>query len=125
MSDSVTSLARHNRGLLEWEVDSTHQLNPGGSTDSLIIRQCATTGFGPACTTESRRVLLVNDSTPLFGFTGMPLEALGGGFSSGFGPGISVSGAEVETGFTTPAYVSRGAARSVEGPPFGEDTLES
>lgn len=108
VSDTVTKFARHNRGLLEWEVDSTHQLSPGGSADSLIVRHCA----GLICTTESRRVLLVNDSTPLFGFTGMPLEVLGGGFRSRFGPGLSVSGAEVETGFSTPAYVSMGLARS-------------
>ena len=107
-SDTVTSLARHNRGLLEWEVDSTHQLSPGGANDSVVIRHCAVT----VCTTEVRRVILVNDSTPLFAFTGMPLEALGGGFSSGFGPGVRVSGAEIETAFSAVPYVSMGAARS-------------
>ena len=59
----------------------------------------------------SRWVVLPNDKKPVLGFTGMPLENIGGGFSSGFGPGLSVNGADVQTGFSTPAYVSMGASR--------------
>jgi RHS repeat-associated protein len=109
VADTVTYLSRHNRGLLEWEVDSTHWLTPGGASDSLVVRHCTTTQI---CTTERRRVLLVNDSTPLLGFTGMPLESWGSAFTSGFGPGLIVSGGEIESGISTPAYVSLGASRA-------------
>jgi hypothetical protein len=55
---------------------------------------------------------LANDSNPVIGLTGTPLEALSAGFGAPFGPGLSVSGGEVETGFGTVPYFSRGAARS-------------
>jgi hypothetical protein len=52
------------------------------------------------------------DQKPVLGFTGMPLEALGSVFSAPFGPGLGLSGAEVETGFSIPSYVSMGSPRS-------------
>jgi RHS repeat-associated protein len=113
--ETVSTLARHNRGLLEWEVDSTRWLRTGlpgfSGVDSALasIKTCSTAGY---CETKTQWIVLANDSTPVLGFTGMPLENLGGGFSSGFGPGLSVSGAEVETGFSVPSYVSMGASRS-------------
>jgi RHS repeat-associated protein len=113
--DTVSTLARHNRGLIEWEVDSTRWLRTGlpgfSGVDSakISLQVCSTT---PGCTTVTRWVVLPSDSTPVLGFTGMPLENLGGGFASSFGPGFSVSGAEVETGFSVPGYVSMGATRS-------------
>jgi RHS repeat-associated protein len=72
------------------------------------ITACALNGL---CTSDSAWAVLPNDSTPILGFTGRPLEALGRQFGAPFGPGLSVSGAEVETGFGIPAYISRGAAR--------------
>ena len=109
--DTVTALGRHSRGLFEWEVDSTRWLTSGGARDSaqFTVRACDTDG---GCTSASRWVVLPADSTPVLGFTGMPLENLGGGFASSFGPGFSVSGAEVETGFSVPGYVSMGVTRS-------------
>ena len=109
-TDTVTALGRHNRGLYEWEVDSTHWLTTGAATDSaqLLVRACGTNG---GCAIATRWVVLPNDSTPVVGFTGMPLENLGSGFSSAFGPGISVHGAEVETGLSIASYVSMGSSR--------------
>jgi hypothetical protein len=109
--DTVTALARHNRGLLEWEVDSLHWLRTGlpgfSGADSAeaVVSVCDSLG---GCRTTSRWVVLPDDQAPVLGFTGMPLGTLNGGFSSGFGPGLGVSGAEVTTGFATPGYVSMG-----------------
>ena len=105
---NVTALIRQNRGLLEWEVDSAHRLGIGDSAQ-WAVQQCTTSGV---CTSETRWVVLPNDSTPVVDFTGMPLEALGAGFSASFGPGFAVNGAEVETGFGTVPYFDLGAARS-------------
>ena len=113
--DTVSVLARHNRGLIEWEVDSTRWLRTGlagfSGVDSakISLQVCSTT---PGCTTVTRWVVLPADSTPVLGFAGMPLENLGSAFASGFGSGLSVHGAEVETGFSIPSYVSMGVARS-------------
>jgi RHS repeat-associated protein len=107
-SDSL-SVARQNRGLIEWEVDSTRWLT--GRPDSALakVTACALNGL---CTSDSAWAVLPNDSTPILGFAGRPLEALGRQFGAPFGPGLSVSGADVETGIGIPAYVSLGAARS-------------
>lgn len=107
-TDTVSGLARANRGLLEWEVDSTYWIAVGDS-GLLTVRVCALNGL---CATATRWAVLPNDNKPVLGFTGMPLEALGRQFGAPFGPGLAVSGAEVETGFSIPAYVSMGAARS-------------
>lgn len=104
----VTSLARSNRGLLEFEIDSLHQLTPGYPV-AVEIHRCTTSGH---CTYATRTLTLANDSTPLVDLTAMPLERTGGGFSGSFGPGLSLSGVEVQTGFSTPAYISVGASRS-------------
>jgi RHS repeat-associated protein len=106
--DTVSWLARHNRGLIEWEVDSTRWLNVGDSAQA-VIQACSVNG---ACTTSSTWVVLLNDQLPVLGFTGRPLESLGSEFGAPFGPGLSVSGGEVETAFSIPAYVSMGTARS-------------
>lgn len=106
--ETVTALARQSRGLIEWEVDSTRWLGVG---DSALAETTACTVNGP-CTTVTRWVVLENDQKPILGFTGMPFEALGSSFSAPFGPGLTVSGAEVETGFSIPSYVSLGSARS-------------
>ena len=103
----ITSLARHNRGLLEWEVDSTRWLGLGDSA-KITVQQTA----NGVTSTETRWAVLLNDNNPVIGFAGMPLEALNGSFSSSFGPGFSVTGAEVETGFSAVPYQSLGAARS-------------
>ncbi len=105
--DTVTSLARQNRGVVEWELDSIHRLAVGDS-GLLSLRSCTTQN---ACGTTTRWAVLVNDSTPVLGFTGMPLEAVNGGFASSFGPGVGVVGAEVTTGFSTIPYFSMGSAR--------------
>jgi RHS repeat-associated protein len=106
--EDVTALARQSRGLVEWEVDSTRWLAVG---DSALAEAKACTLNGP-CTTVTRWVVLENDQKPVLGFTGMPLEALGRGFTAPFGPGLSVSGGELETGFSIPSYVSLGTPRS-------------
>jgi YD repeat-containing protein len=103
----VTSLARFNRGLIEWDVDSTRWLGIGDSA-LVEVTACAVNGL---CNTVTRWAVLLNDNKPVLGFTGMPFEALGRQFGAPFGPGVSVSGAEVESGLSTPAYVSMGAAR--------------
>lgn len=107
-SDSL-SVPRQNHGILEWEVDSARWLN--GRPDSALITftACAMNGL---CTTVTRWAVLPNDSTPILGFTGRPLEALGRQFGVPFGPGLSVNGAEVEAGIGIPPYVSFGASRS-------------
>ncbi len=107
-TDTVTTLARANRGLIEWEPDSARWLNVGDSAQ-IAVTACAQNGL---CTTATRWAVLPNDSTPVLGFTGFPLEALGRQFTAPFGPGLTVTGADVETGFGTPAYYSMGRARS-------------
>ena len=104
----VTNLARHNKGLLEWEVDSTRWLAVGDSA-LVEVTACGTSG---GCTTATRWAVLLNDQKPVLGFTGMALEALGRAFAAPFGPGLSLSGAEVEAGFSVPSYMSMGTARS-------------
>jgi RHS repeat-associated protein len=106
---SVTALVRRSRGLIEWEVDSTRWLGIGDSAQ-VAVTACAQVS---ACTTVSRWVVLENDQKPVLGFSGIPLEALGSQFTAPFGPGISVSGAEVESGFSTTPYYSMGVPRSV------------
>lgn len=106
---TVTSLARHNRGLLEWEVDSTRALGLTG--DSALVSVTACTAANQ-CTVVTRWAVLPNDDTPVVGFTGMPLGSLGSGYGAPFGPGLAVHQAEVETGFSIPSYISMGAPRS-------------
>ncbi|MGH7532710.1 MAG: hypothetical protein ACREL4_05405, partial [Gemmatimonadales bacterium] len=105
---NVTPAVRQNRGLLEWEVDSTHRLGVGDSAQ-WAVQHCTTDGI---CTSEKRWVVLPNDSNPVVDFTGKPLEALGAGFGTPFGPGFAMHGAEIETGFSTVPYFDLGAARS-------------
>ena len=107
-TDTVTALARRNRGLVEWEVDPTRQLTPG-VTKVLSVKVCHANN---SCTEVTRHLLLDNSGPPIVAFTGMPLEVLGSHFGASFGPGLSVHGAEVETGFAAPAYYSMGVARS-------------
>jgi len=105
---NVTKSSRNNRGLIEWEVDSTQRLAVGDS-GLVSLKVCGTNN---GCVTVTRWAVLLNDQKPVLGFTGMPLEALGSQFSSSFGPGLSVSGADVETAFGTVPYFSMGAPRS-------------
>ncbi len=106
---------RHNRGLLEWEVDSTHWLTAGLSgyahadTAALVLKTCGNVG---GCTTVTRTVIL-SDATPILGFSGMPLGSTNGAYSAPFGPGLSLMGADVATGFSTRSRTTLGAARSV------------
>jgi RHS repeat-associated protein len=104
----MTSLARHNRSVLEWEVDSAHQLSPGDTAD-IYVRACDIYG---TCSSITRRTVLDNSGPPIVSFAGMPLEALGRQAVASLGPGISISGADVETGFAVPSYVSMNAPRS-------------
>lgn len=107
-SDTVTKLARANRGLIEWDVDSARWIAPGDSA-LVSVTACA---LNTVCNTVTRWAVLPADNKPVLGFTGVPLEALGRQFASPFGPGFAVSGAEVETGLSTPAYISMGASRA-------------
>ncbi len=107
-ADTVTALTRRNARLVEWEVDVSRQLSPGVSRD-LYVRVCNTNG---GCSAITRRLVLDNSGAPIVSFAGMPLEALGRQFTAPFGPGLAVAGAEVETGFSTPSYLSMNAARS-------------
>ncbi|HSE28158.1 MAG TPA: RHS repeat-associated core domain-containing protein [Gemmatimonadales bacterium] len=106
--ETVTTLVRANRGLVEWEVDSTRRLGVGDSAQ-FAVTICAASG---ACQQASRWVVLPADEHPVLGFTGVPLEALGSAFGAPFGPGLALRGAEVETGIGTVPYFSMGAARS-------------
>jgi len=107
-SDTVTKLARANRGLIEWDVDSAHWIAPGDSA-LISVTACALNGV---CNTVTRWAVLPADNKPVLGFSGIPLEALGRQFGSPFGPGFAVSGAEVETALSTPAYISMGVSRA-------------
>jgi hypothetical protein len=106
-ADSL-AIARQNHGLAEFEVDSARWLAVG---DSALITATAC-GQDALCTTVSRWAVLPNDSTPVLSFAGAPLEALGRQFGTSFGPGLAVSGGELETGIAIPAYVSMGAGRA-------------
>jgi hypothetical protein len=106
--ETVTTLARANRRLIEWDVDSLRWLAVGDSAKA-VVKVCSQAG---ACDSSSTWIVLPNDNKPVIGFSGMPFEALGRQFSGPFGPGLAVTGGEVETGLGTPAYVSMGAPRS-------------
>jgi len=103
----VTGLARANRGVVELDVDSTRWVAVGDSA-LIEVTACAQNAL---CNTVTRWAVLPNDDKPVLGFTGMALGALGRRFGAAFGPGLSVSGADIETGFGTPAYFSLGRAR--------------
>jgi len=107
-SETVTQFARVNRGLIEWEPDSARWLGIGDSAQ-ISVTACSVNGY---CHTATRWAVLLNDQKPVLGFSGMQLEALGRQFAAPFGPGLGVSGAEVETGFSAPPYFSLGNARS-------------
>ncbi|HEU4700007.1 MAG TPA: RHS repeat-associated core domain-containing protein [Gemmatimonadales bacterium] len=110
---SGRGVARHNRGLLEWEVDSVHALAVGaGAGDSAKV-QVTACDTGNTCATATQWIVLPNDGKPVLGFSGQPLGTWGGGFSSSFGPGLGVNGPEVEAGFGTVPYFSMGVARSL------------
>lgn len=104
----ATTLARFNHGLLEWEVDSAHWLGIGDSAQA-IVRVCDVYSH---CGQASLWVVLLNDHKPVIGLNTLPLEAPGVAFGAPFGPGLAVQGGDVGTGFSTPAYTSRGSARS-------------
>lgn len=104
-----TTQIRRNAAALEWEVGVADSLVPGDSAQ-LKIQHCLT--GGSTCHTEIAYLKLPNDQTPVLDFTGMPLEITGGGSGASFGPGLALSGTEIETGFATPSYVSMGAGRS-------------
>jgi RHS repeat-associated protein len=111
----VTTLARHNRGLLEWEVDSTYWLTAGlpgyahADTASLVLQVCGTIS---SCSIVTRTVIL-SDTTPILGFSGMPVGSTNGAYSTPFGPGLSLMGADVATGFASRSHTTLGMARSV------------
>jgi RHS repeat-associated protein len=103
----VTSLARHNRGLLEWEVDSARWLGIGDSAK--ITVQHTASGI---TTTETRWAVLLNDQKPILAFSGMALGSTGLGSPLPFGQGIAVNSGEIETGVTSVPYFSLGSARN-------------
>lgn len=109
-SDSLT-VARWNRGVVEWAVDSVRGLNGAGADSALItVTACAVNAL---CTTVTRWAVIPNDSVPLVGLTGVPTGNLGSAFSVPAGPGLGLSGVEVESGLATAPYFSMGAARSI------------
>jgi RHS repeat-associated protein len=93
--DTVSASARRNTALTEWEVDVRHELAPG-VVKALYVKICH---VNSSCSSMTRQVLLDNSGPPIVSFTGMPLEVHG-------------HAAEMETGFSIPAYVSMGTARS-------------
>src|SRR6266513_42641 len=107
-AETVTQLARANRGLIEWEPDSARWLGIGDSAQ-ITVTACSQSCY---CASATRWAVLLDDQKPVLGFGGMPLEALGRQFGAPFGPGLSVSGAEVEAGFSAPSYFSLGSGRS-------------
>ncbi len=114
--ENVTTLARQNRGLIEWEVDSTRWLGVGDSAQAAVsVCNKVYEGGSPqfnACTTQTIWVVLPNDQKPVLGFSGMPFEALGRQLSAPFGLGVSVHGADIEATIATPSYRSLEVARS-------------
>ncbi len=109
-SDSLT-VARWNRGVVEWAVDSVRGLNTTAGDSALItVTACSVASL---CTTVTRWAVLPNDSFPVLGLTGTPVGTLGSGFAAPFGPGLAVSGAELESGVSTVPYISMNAARSL------------
>jgi len=114
--ETVTSLARQNRGLIEWDVDSTRWLNVGDSAQvGITVCNRIYEGGSPsfnACTTATLWAVLPNDQKPVIGFTGVPLEAIARQFSAPLGPNLTVRGADIETAIAAPSYGSMDAARS-------------
>ncbi len=106
--DTVTTLARANRGLIEWDVDSSRWIAPGDSA-LISVTACAQNTI---CSTVTRWAVLPNDNSPVIGFSGIPLETLGRQFGAPLGPGFATNGADIETSITTPAYTSMGTAKS-------------
>jgi RHS repeat-associated protein len=106
-SDTVTSLTRYNRGLVEWELDSLRQLT-AGVPKRTTVRICLTNG---QCKTTTRYLKLDDSGKPWVSFAGMPWEAQGRVFSAPFGA-FSVSGADVDAGFSVPGYISMNTGRS-------------
>ena len=104
----VTSLARRNQALMEWEVDSTHELVPGDSVD-LYVQVC---NVSHRCSSLTRRTVLDNSGPPIVALTGMPLEAQGRQFSTSLGAGLSATGPEIEAGLGVPSYVAMGTAQA-------------
>jgi RHS repeat-associated protein len=101
-ADSL-SVARANRGVVEWEPDSLR-----GIQDSALATLQACNIYSE-CTTVSRWIVVPADSAPILGFVGMPLENSGRQFTAPFGPGLAVSGAEVETAVGVRGYVAVGS----------------
>ncbi len=109
-ADSLT-VARWNRGLIEWAVDSVRGLNVANGDSALMtVTACSIYSL---CTTLTRWAVLPYDSLPVVGLTGVPVGALGSAFAAPFGPGLSVAGAEVETGVVTVPYFSMNAPRTL------------
>lgn len=108
---SILTKAQRSDRMVEWEVDSASQLN---TADSVAFQATFCTLAVPVaqCSTEKIMVRLPNDQKPMLDFTGIPRGSWGGGFSTGFGPGVGLGGAEIVTGFSTVPYVLRGGARS-------------
>lgn len=106
----LRTVARWNRGLIEWEVDSIRGLNGSGADSALVTaKACA---VNTMCTTLTRWVVLPADNAPVLGLTALPLGA-SGGFAAPFGPGLTLDGAELETGFASIPYFSMDSPRSV------------
>jgi len=104
----VAGLGRSNSGLWEWEVDgASYELSPGG-TKQVYVKVC---DFTELCTTVTRNVTLGASPRPILSLKTMPLESHGRQFAAPFG-GFSVMGADIGTGFSTPAYFSLNSART-------------
>lgn len=108
-NDTVTNFVTYNSRMAEWQPHAGQELQDGVSR-TLTFRVCNVRG---GCTTKNWSFEVDDSGAPFVSFTGIPLRALGRQFSAPFGPGISVSGAEVETGFSTPSYTSFGVERSL------------
>jgi YD repeat-containing protein len=57
--------------------------------------------------------VILSDATPILGFSGMPLGSSNGAYGAPSGPGLSLMGADVVTGFSTRSRTTLGRARSV------------
>ena len=99
--------ARHNRGLLEWAVDSARAL---ALPDSALVEVTACS-MSNQCTTVNRWAVLLADGKPLLGMTALPLGIVGSGLRADLGTGLFLNQAELETDFSIPSYTSMGSAR--------------
>jgi RHS repeat-associated protein len=106
---NVTALGRYNQRLFEWEVTPQYQIVTRGVWRTFSVTTCSQAGL---CTTQTGKTKLSPGDAAILSVTPMPLEALGRQSALAFGPGFGLSGVDVVSGVSTPAYYSWDTPRS-------------